>query len=115
MAGRPTRYEVLLTRGAEQDLESIYDYISEFDSVANGESHTWRATREFALLGEILGSFEWGTLDMLMFDLPMRGPVAAVRILLIGRSRASAAREPMSRGAGDPAGRRSGGGTMPDP
>ena len=34
------------------------------------ESHTWRATREFALLGEILGSFEWGTLDLLMFDLP---------------------------------------------
>ena len=35
-----------------------------------GESHTWRATREFALLGEILGSFEWGALDLLMFDLP---------------------------------------------
>jgi toxin ParE1/3/4 len=35
MVGRPTRCEVLLTRGAEQDLESIHDYISEFDSVAN--------------------------------------------------------------------------------
>ena len=35
MAGRPTRYEVLLTQGAEQDLESIHDYIAEFDSVAN--------------------------------------------------------------------------------
>ena len=42
----------------------------EFDSAAHGESHTWRATREFALLGEILGSFEWGQLDVLMFDLP---------------------------------------------
>jgi len=42
----------------------------EFDSVAQGESHTWRATREFALLGEILGSFEWGALDLLLFDLP---------------------------------------------
>jgi ATP-binding protein involved in chromosome partitioning len=42
----------------------------EFDSAAHGESHTWRATREFALLGEILGSFEWGALDLLMFDLP---------------------------------------------
>ena len=42
----------------------------EFESAAQGESHTWRATREFALLGEILGSFEWGTLDVLMFDLP---------------------------------------------
>jgi ATP-binding protein involved in chromosome partitioning len=42
----------------------------EFESVAHGESHTWRATREFALLGEILGSVEWGALDLLMFDLP---------------------------------------------
>ena len=42
----------------------------EFESAAQGESQTWRATREFALLGEILRSFEWGTLDLLMFDLP---------------------------------------------
>jgi ATP-binding protein involved in chromosome partitioning len=42
----------------------------EFESAAQGESHTWRATKEFALLGEILGSFEWGELDLLMFDLP---------------------------------------------
>ena len=42
----------------------------EFESAAHGESHTWRATREFALLSEILGSFEWGALDLLMFDLP---------------------------------------------
>ncbi|MEK8089187.1 type II toxin-antitoxin system RelE/ParE family toxin [Thermithiobacillus plumbiphilus] len=35
MAGAPTRFEVLLTEGAEQDLESIHDYISEFDCVAN--------------------------------------------------------------------------------
>ena len=42
----------------------------DFESAAHGESHTWRATREFALLGEILGAFEWGTLDVLMFDLP---------------------------------------------
>ena len=37
MAGRPTRNKVLLTRGAEQDLESIYDYIAEFDSLANAD------------------------------------------------------------------------------
>lgn len=37
MAGKPTRYEVLLTAGAEQDLESIHDYIAEFDSVANAD------------------------------------------------------------------------------
>ena len=42
----------------------------EFQSTASGESQTWRATREFALLGEILGSCEWGALDLLMFDLP---------------------------------------------
>jgi ATP-binding protein involved in chromosome partitioning len=42
----------------------------EFESTAHGESHTWRATREFALLSEILGSVEWGALDLLMFDLP---------------------------------------------
>ena len=42
----------------------------EFESSAHGESHTWRATREFALLTQILGSFEWGELDLLLFDLP---------------------------------------------
>jgi toxin ParE1/3/4 len=35
MVGKPSRYEVLLTEGAEQDLESIYDYIFEFDCVPN--------------------------------------------------------------------------------
>lgn len=35
MPGR--RYEVLLSEGAEQDLESIYDYIAEFDCKANAD------------------------------------------------------------------------------
>lgn len=35
MAGTSAKLEVLLTRGAEQDLEAIYDYISEFDCVTN--------------------------------------------------------------------------------
>ncbi|WP_131110147.1 type II toxin-antitoxin system RelE/ParE family toxin [Sulfuricystis thermophila] len=35
MAGR--KYEVLLTEGAEQDLESIYDYIAEFDCKVNAD------------------------------------------------------------------------------
>ncbi len=35
MAGRPTRSEVLLTPGAEQDLEAIHDYLAEFDSVTS--------------------------------------------------------------------------------
>ena len=29
------RYEVLLTGGAEQDLESIFDYVAEFDSTGS--------------------------------------------------------------------------------
>lgn len=35
MAGGPAKFEVLLTKGAEQDLEAIHDYISEYDCVAN--------------------------------------------------------------------------------
>lgn len=35
MAGR--KYGVLLTQGAEQDLESIYDYIAQFDCKANAD------------------------------------------------------------------------------
>lgn len=42
----------------------------DFESTVRGESQTWRSTREFALLGEILRSFEWGQLDLLLFDLP---------------------------------------------
>ena len=30
-------YSVVLTEGAEQDLESIYDYIAEFDSVRSAD------------------------------------------------------------------------------
>lgn len=37
MVGRRTRYEVLLTQGAEQDLEALHDYVCEFDSVANAD------------------------------------------------------------------------------
>jgi toxin ParE1/3/4 len=35
MAGAPARFEILLTEGAQQDLEAIHDYIAEFDCVAN--------------------------------------------------------------------------------
>lgn len=35
MAGVPAKFEVLLTAGAEQDLEAVYDYIAEYDCVAN--------------------------------------------------------------------------------
>ncbi|MCZ4314069.1 type II toxin-antitoxin system RelE/ParE family toxin [Comamonadaceae bacterium G21597-S1] len=37
MPGAPVRFEVLLTRGAEQDLESLHDYIADFDCVANAD------------------------------------------------------------------------------
>jgi ATP-binding protein involved in chromosome partitioning len=56
---------VFSTGSVLDDAEAL-----DFASAAPGESHTWRSTREFALLGEILGSFEWGTLDLLMIDLP---------------------------------------------
>jgi toxin ParE1/3/4 len=35
MPGFNTKFEVLLTQGAEQDLESIYDYIAGSDSVVS--------------------------------------------------------------------------------
>ena len=42
----------------------------EFQTVAQGESFTWRATREFMTLAQFLASVEWGELDMLLVDLP---------------------------------------------
>ena len=35
MAGPTAKFKVLLTEGAERDLESIHDYIAEFDCAAN--------------------------------------------------------------------------------
>ena len=35
MACASGKFEILLTEGAEQDLEAIHDYISEFDCVVN--------------------------------------------------------------------------------
>ncbi|MFZ0255455.1 MAG: type II toxin-antitoxin system RelE/ParE family toxin [Gammaproteobacteria bacterium] len=35
MVDGPSQFEILLTEGAEQDLEAIHDYIAEFDRVAN--------------------------------------------------------------------------------
>ncbi|AMR76512.1 type II toxin-antitoxin system RelE/ParE family toxin [Cupriavidus nantongensis] len=37
MSAGGKRHEVLLTAGAEQDLESIHDYIAEFDCVENAD------------------------------------------------------------------------------
>ena len=35
VAGASARFEILVTAGAEQDLEAIHDYVCEFDCVAN--------------------------------------------------------------------------------
>lgn len=35
MAGAPAKFEVLLTESAERDLESIHDYITQSDCLAN--------------------------------------------------------------------------------
>jgi toxin ParE1/3/4 len=37
MTESPSAFEVLLTEGAEQDLESIYDYITKFDCAASAD------------------------------------------------------------------------------
>lgn len=37
MAAPPDRFEVLLTEGAEQDLEALHDHIAEFDCVASAD------------------------------------------------------------------------------
>jgi toxin ParE1/3/4 len=37
MAPAPARFEVLLTEGAERDLEAIHDHITAFDSVASAD------------------------------------------------------------------------------
>ena len=42
----------------------------DFASVADGDTYVWRATREFALLGDLLAGVGWGKLDYLLIDLP---------------------------------------------
>ena len=44
------RYEVLLTAGAERDLESICDYIAEFDSTPNANYVLDRLSKVAAML-----------------------------------------------------------------
>ncbi len=42
----------------------------ELESVATGSSYTWRATKEFTILRELLAGMDWGELDYLLVDLP---------------------------------------------
>ncbi|HVS02901.1 MAG TPA: P-loop NTPase [Thermoanaerobaculia bacterium] len=41
-----------------------------FASAAQGDEHTWRATREHALFSQLLAGVAWGGLDALLIDLP---------------------------------------------
>lgn len=42
----------------------------EFETVSTGEQQTWRATRELAMVSQILAGTDWGELDVLLLDLP---------------------------------------------
>ena len=42
----------------------------QMDSVAQGDEHTWRATREMSLLGQLITATRWDELDYLLVDLP---------------------------------------------
>ncbi|HSR67241.1 MAG TPA: P-loop NTPase [Acidobacteriota bacterium] len=42
----------------------------DFPSIAQGDSHTWRATKEFATLADFLAGTDWEPFDTLLFDLP---------------------------------------------
>ena len=42
----------------------------DFKSVASGDSHVWRATKEFSTLADFLADTDWGELDFLFIDLP---------------------------------------------
>ncbi len=63
MAGEPAKFEVVLTEGAEQDLEAIHDYICEFDSEAN-------ANRVLDAVMDVVD--ESGTIDIAHIDPWMR-------------------------------------------
>jgi ATP-binding protein involved in chromosome partitioning len=63
-------------------------------SASPRHSHVWRATRELAKLAELLAAVHWGTLDLLLVDLPpgpertaqfadFLGPQAAVLLVSI--------------------------------
>ena len=42
----------------------------DFETVSTGSSHTWRATKEFTVLRQLMAGMSWGKLDYLLVDLP---------------------------------------------
>jgi len=61
-----SKYSVLLTEGAEQDLEAIHDYIAEFDDPANADHVLDRlmATAEQPAVMPERGGFPRALLDL---------------------------------------------------
>ena len=61
-----SKYRVLLTKGAEQDLEAIYDYIAEFDDPTNADHVLDRlmATAEQLAVMPERGSYPRELLDL---------------------------------------------------
>lgn len=69
MAAAPARFEVLLTEGAERDLEAIHDYISEFDSVTNA-NHVLGKLMD--VVGSLSKSLERGSFPKELVDLGIK-------------------------------------------
>ena len=42
----------------------------DFSSTAHGDTQTWRATKEFSVLADLLAKTDWGRRDVLLLDLP---------------------------------------------
>lgn len=72
----PTRRGVAMPRTREGiGIVSMGSLIPEpeyldLDASAPGDSHIWRATKEFTVLAQFLATVEWGELDILLIDLP---------------------------------------------
>ncbi|MBZ0111224.1 MAG: Mrp/NBP35 family ATP-binding protein [Thermoanaerobaculia bacterium] len=56
------------------------------ESVAHGDEHTWRATREMAMLGQLITAVHWGDLDVLLVDLPPGADRTVHHLELLGPS-----------------------------